>query len=82
MFIYLFMSYAASFISIIMYCGGLFTYCKQHCLQTNMTSLVGLWISTFLQNFMPLSNLVFELWVSNLKKEKMNKTPYHSPIHL
>ena len=51
-----------------------------------MCSLFGLWISTFLQNFITLCSLVFEL--HNLekkkkkKKKKMNKTLYHSPIHL
>ena len=52
-----------------------------------MCSLFALWISTFLQNFITLCCLVFEL--CDLKEEKkkeeekkMNKTLYHSPIHL
>ena len=39
---------------------------------------------TFLIYFMALSVLVLELcWLKKKKeKEMMNKTPYHSPIHL
>ena len=54
-----------------------------------MCSLFALWISTFLQNFITLFCLVFELRDLEKKKEeeeeeekKMNKTLYHSPIHL
>ena len=54
-------------------------YCLGHfcCIMLHM------WLSicTFLQIFMALSLSVFELcWFR--KKKKMNKTPYHSPIHL
>ena len=39
-----------------------------------------------LTKFITLCCFVSELWVLNLKKEKkekkMNKTPYHSSIHL
>ena len=55
-----------------------------------MCSLFALLISTFLQNFITLCCLVFEL--RDLEEEekeeeeeeekKMNKTLYHSPIHL
>ena len=54
-----------------------------------MCSLFALWISTFLQNFITLCYLVFELRdleeeeeEEEKEKEKMNKTLYHSPIHL
>ena len=52
-----------------------------------MCSLIALWISTFLQNFITLCCLVFELRDLEEKEEeeeeeKMNKTLYHSPIHL
>ena len=50
-----------------------------------MCSLFALWISTFLQNFIKLSCLVFELRDLEEEEEeekKMNKTLYHSPIHL
>ena len=51
-----------------------------------MCSLFALWISTFLQNFITLCCLVFELRDLKEKEEKekkkMNKTLYHSPIHL
>ena len=56
-----------------------------------MCSLFTLWISTFLQNFITLFCLVFELRDLEKKKEeeeeeeeekKMNKTLYYSPIHL
>ena len=53
----------------------------------NMCGLFALWISTFLQNFITLCCLVFELRdLEEKEKEeeekKMNKTLYHSPIHL
>ena len=38
----------------------------------NMYSLFALWISTFLQNFITLCCLVFEL--RDLKEKKMNKS--------
>ena len=48
--------------------------------------LFALWISTFLQNFITLCCLVFQLrdLEENKEKEeeKMNKTLYHSPIHV
>ena len=55
-----------------------------------MCSHFTLWISTFLQNFITLFCLVFELRDLEKKKEeeeeeeekKMNKTLHHSPIHL
>ena len=55
-----------------------------------MCSLFALWISTFLQNFITLCCLVFELRdleeeeeeEEEEKEKKMNKTLYHSPIHL
>ena len=57
-----------------------------------MCSLFALWISTFLQNFITLCCLVFELRDLEEEEEeekeekeeekKMNKTLYHSPIHL
>ena len=56
-----------------------------------MCSLFALLISTFLQNFITLYCLVFELRDLEEKEkekekekeeEKMNKTLYHSPIHV
>ena len=52
-----------------------------------MCSLFVLWISIFLQNFITLCCLVFELRDLKEKEEeeeeeKMNKTLYHSPIYL
>ena len=52
-----------------------------------MCSLFALWIYTFLQNFITLFCLVFELRDLEKKEEeeeekKMNKTLYHSPIPL
>ena len=35
-----------------------------------------------LTDFITVCCFVFELWMLNLEKEKMNKTPYNSPIHL
>ena len=50
-----------------------------------MCSLFALWISTFLQNFITLCSLVFELRdleeeEEEEKEKKMNKTLYHSPM--
>ena len=54
-----------------------------------MCSLFALWISKFLQNLITLCCLVFELRDLEEEEEeekeeekKMNKTLYHSPIHL
>ena len=68
-------SYTASCVPIIMYVLGLFAGNPNI---INVYSLVALWISTFLQNFI---TLVFEL--CNLeKKKKMNKTLYHTSMML
>ena len=52
------------------------------CLQTNKYDqslrVMDIYVLTKFHYFYVVS---FELWVLNLKK-KMNKTPYHSPIHL
>ena len=83
------MSYTASCVPIIMYGQGLFVVVylliKISDPNINMCSLVSLWISTFLQNFITLFCLVFELRDLEKKKEeeeKMNKILYHSPLHL
>ena len=83
------MSYTDACDPITMYCLRIFVvvYCKQCCLQTNKydQSLRGTDIY-IVQNFITIRYFVFELREFNLKKkkekEKMNKTPYHSPIHL
>ena len=65
------MSYTASCVPIIMYDLGLFVvvYCSSNP-NINMCSLFALWISTFLQNFITLCCLVFELRDLEEKEEK------------
>ena len=47
------------------------------CLQRNKYDQ-SLWV-TDIYNLITVCCFVFELWVLNLKKKNMNKTPYHSP---
>ena len=52
----------------------------------SVTSLLVLWKPIYPQSFMLIYGFVFELWVSNLnkekKKKKMKNSAHHSPIHL
>ena len=77
------MSYTASCVPIIMYDSGLFLLFADSNPNVNTCSLFALWISTFLQNFITLCCLVFELRdLEEEEKKKIDKTLYHSSMHL